>query len=199
MQVATVEKQIWSSKALLNLWTQRIVVRQRAGFRVTVSPVRRIERQPTQLRLEPELSKHPNCIRALLDAGADPRKCARLLVDLNSYTDPQERRRSRKSSNTRANDRDFQFFLRQGSRPGNVVEENVRTGRANSQGRLHCRKVGAEIHWKRPAVFGTSLRPSSRSTPHPKMIAVPAAPIAAGKRPRKIVRRHGESGATAQP
>src|SRR6516162_11856851 len=85
MKVATMEKEIWSSEALFSLWAQGIVVHQRATFRVTVSPVHRIERQPTQLRLEPELSKHPNRVRALLDAGADPRKGVRLLIDLNSH------------------------------------------------------------------------------------------------------------------
>jgi hypothetical protein len=118
MQVATVEKEIWSAKAFFSVWAQRIVMCQRAGFRVTVSPVQRIERQPTQLGLEPEHSKHPNCVRTLLDAGTDPRECACLLVDLNSHTDPQECGRSSKSSNTGAHDRDFEFFLRQSCRPG---------------------------------------------------------------------------------
>src|SRR5215469_13288590 len=113
MKVATVEKEIWSSKALFSLWAQRIVVHQRASFRVTVSPVQRIEGQPAQLRLEPERSKHPNCVRALLDAGADPGKCARLLIDLHSHTSPQERGRSGKSANTGAHDRDFDSFFPQ--------------------------------------------------------------------------------------
>ena len=126
---------------LFSFWAQRIVVRQRAGFGVTVLPVHRIERQPAQLWLKPELSQHPNCVRALLDAGPDPRKCTRLLVDMNSHTDPQECGRSSKSPNPRANDRDFQFFLRQGSRPGKYCRQNVRTEDSDSQDRLHCCKT----------------------------------------------------------
>ena len=177
MQVATVEKEIWSPKAFFGVWAQRIVMRQRAGFRVTVSPVHRIEREPTQLLLEPELSEHPNRVRALLDAGTDPCECARLLVDLNSHADPQERGRSSKSSNTGAYDRDFEFFFRQSSHPGKAVHENVHSRGANSQDSSHCCKVGSEIHWNHPAIFGGSLMPSSRPTRDAKRLAILAALI----------------------
>ena len=146
MKVATVEKEIWSSKALLSLGAQRIVMHQRARFRVTVLPIHRIERKPTQLRLEPELSKHPNCVRALLDARTDPGKGARLLVDLNSHANPQERGRSSKSSNTSAHDGDFDFFFQQGGRSANVIE-NVHPEGSVSQDRSHCCKPGWEIYW----------------------------------------------------
>ena len=73
------------------------------------------------MRLEPELSKYPNCVRTLLDASAYPCKCAGLLVDLNSYANPQERRGRSESSNAGAHDRDFELFFLQSNRPRKIV------------------------------------------------------------------------------
>jgi hypothetical protein len=59
-----------------------------------------------------------------------------------------------------------------------MLSPNVLTGRGDPRDRLHCCKTGSEMHWNHPAIFHTSLTPSSLSTHDGKQIAVLVTPIA---------------------
>jgi hypothetical protein len=82
-----------------------MVVGDLAADRVTVERGRRRKSEVAQSRLDAEPAMHLHGIRALLDAGADPRELVRLLVDLGADAALPQRRRQSEPADPGADDR----------------------------------------------------------------------------------------------
>jgi hypothetical protein len=106
MQVAAVEREIRRAVALLELAPERVIVGDPAGGGVAVERRCRVKRDLAQAILDAQSTVHAHGVRALLDAGADPRELVRLLVDAHGDPAAAQRRRRSEPADAGADDGD---------------------------------------------------------------------------------------------
>jgi hypothetical protein len=106
VQIAAMEREIGRAVPRLDRRSERMIVGDLAADRVAVEGSCGRERDVAQARLDAEPAVDLHCVRALLNAGTDPRELLRLLVDLGADAALPQRRRQSEPADAGADDRD---------------------------------------------------------------------------------------------
>jgi hypothetical protein len=106
MQVAAMEREIGRAVSPFELAPERMIVGHVAGGGIAIERRRGVKRNLAQAILDTQPTQHAHRVRALLDAGADPREFVRLLVDCDRNAALVQRRRRGESADAGADDGD---------------------------------------------------------------------------------------------
>ena len=105
MQVAAMHQQVGRAESFLGVTSHSIFVGELAVVRFPVTRALGLESDAAQMRFQSELTQYFNRVWGLLDARADTRKLARLLVDLDFDPDSPQCRGGGQAADTGPNDR----------------------------------------------------------------------------------------------